>query len=162
MAPFESESALKSFARVHTFTGNEGYSSGYEFLEDATDSITSLLRRNRGTKVKLIFNCIMQKDVLDFGIVKKPFSFHSSIEVNLEDTDENDLYIRMIDTIEEKIQKLESAEGTGWHFHSITNLQLHIFHSFIYFIYSSYIKLPKFLELKHAIVNMKNKDEKCF
>ena len=67
----------------------------------------------------------------------------------------------MIDRIEEEIQKLESAEGTGWHFVKIINLQLHITR-YTPLKGSSYIKLPKFLESKGAIINMKNDDDKCF
>ena len=103
MTPSESESALRNFARVYTIEGDEGYSSSFEFLEDATDSMTSLLRRNRTTKVKLIFKCNMVKVVLDEGHIIKPFAFSSNIEINLESTDEYELYIGMIDTIEERV-----------------------------------------------------------
>ena len=155
-----SESALKAFARVYTIEGISGY-DGETFLNEARDSITKILRENKGTKVKLVFNYIMEREVLNVGKMEKPFASHSKIELNLEETDENELYTRMIDRIEEEIQKLESAEGTGWHFVKIINLQLHIV-KYTPLRGSSYIKLPKFLESKKAIVNMKNNDEKCF
>ena len=59
------------------------------------------------------------------GEIIRPFELHSKSEVNLEGTDENELYNNMLDTIEEKIQKLENAEGTGWRLHSVINLELH-------------------------------------
>ena len=158
--PVVSESALREFARVYTIKGIDGY-DGETFLNDAKDGIAKILRENKGTEVKLVFNYIMAKEVLDLGKTEKPFASHSKIELNLKETDEIDLYFRMIDTIEEKIQKLENAESTGWHFDRIINLQLHTVR-YTLLKGSSYIKLPKFLEDKKAIINMKNDDEKYF
>ena len=60
------------------------------FLNGAEDSITKVLRENRQTKVKLIFKCNMIREGPD-GEIKRPFDFHSKIEVNLDQTDENEL-----------------------------------------------------------------------
>ena len=106
----ETESALRYFAKVYTINGIEGYDER-TFLNDAENSITRVLRENRQTKVKLIFKCYMIKEGPD-GEIIRPFDFHSKIGVNLEGTNENELYNNMLDTIEEKIQKLEHAEGT--------------------------------------------------
>ena len=153
MTPIESESALKRFARVHTIEGNEGYSNSFELLEDATDSMVSVLRRNKPTKVKLIFRCNMQR-LLPPEI--KPFAFSSNIEVNLEATDEYELYIRMIDLIEERIQNINNTtEGSGWSFHSVIKLELHIV-DYQPLRGGSYIDLPQFIKAKQAIINMKN------
>ena len=66
----------------------------------------------------------------------------------------------MIDRIEEEIQKLERAEGTGWRLHSVVKLELFTA-EFTPLRGSSYIKLPAYLKNKNAIINMKNMD-KCF
>ena len=95
------------------------------------------------------------------GEIIRPFEFHSKIEVNLEGTDENELYNNMLDTIEEKIQKLEHAEGTGWRLHSVINLELHTV-EWVPLRGSSYIELPKEFKDKNAIINMKNEDNRCF
>ena len=95
------------------------------------------------------------------GEIIRPFEFHSKIEVNLEGTDENGLYNNMLDTIEEKIQKLEHAEGTGWRLHSVINLELHTV-EWVPLRGSSYIELPRELKYKNAIINMKNEDNRCF
>ena len=58
-----SESALREFARVYTIRGIGGY-DGVTFLNEGRDSITKILRENKGTKVKLVFNYIMEKEVL--------------------------------------------------------------------------------------------------
>ena len=68
----------------------------------------------------------------------------------------------MIDTTEGRIQKLENAEGTGWHFHSIIRLELHTV-EWVPLNGSSYIELPKELkDKKKAIINITNDDNKCF
>ena len=130
------------------------------FLNNAEDSITKVLRENRQTKVKLIFKCYMIKEGPD-GEIIRPFDFHSEIKNNLGGTDEDELYDMVIETIKEKIDKLESAEGTGWRLHSIIKLELHTA-EFIPLRGSSYIELPKELKDKKAIINMKNDDDKCF
>ena len=155
----ESNSALSNFTRVYTINGIEGY-DGRTFLNEAENSITRVLRENRQTKVKLIFKCYMVKEGRD-GEITKAFDIHSNIEINLGGTDENELYSNMIDSIEENIQKLEHVEGTGWRLHSIIKLELHTV-QYTPLRGSSYIKLPKYLEDKKAIINMKNDDDKCF
>ena len=155
----ETESALRYFAKVYTINGIEGY-DGRTFLNDAENSITRVLRENRQTKVKIIFKCYMIKEGPD-GEIIRPFEFHSKIEVNLEGTGENELYNNMLDTIEEKIQKLEYAEGTGWKLHSVINLEIHTV-EWVPLRGSSYIELPKELKDKKAIINMKNEDNRCF
>ena len=153
----ESLSALREFAKVYTINGSDVY-DGRSFLNEARNSITSILRRNKQTKVELVFKCNMERDVLDFGTVVKPFRFASRHELNLQSTDEDELYDIMI---EEEIQKVENAEGTGWKLHSIINLELHTV-EYQPLRGSSYIELPKFIKVKQAVINMKNEDNKCF
>ena len=56
----ESNSALRNFTRVYTIDGIEGYDAR-TFLHHMRENITSVLRNNRRTKVKLIFKCNMKK-----------------------------------------------------------------------------------------------------
>ena len=97
----------------------------------------------------------------DEEVIIRPFDFHSKIEVNLDGTDENELYEIMIDTIKEKIDKLQFAEGSGWRLHSIIKLELHTV-EWVPLRGSSYIEIPKELKDKKAIINMKNEDSRCF
>ena len=103
----------------------------------------------------------MEREVLGLGVVVKPFRFVSRHELNLQSTDEDELYDIMIDRIEEEIQKVENAEGTGWKLHSIINLELHTV-EYQQLRGSSYIELPRFIKVKQAVINMKNEDNKCF
>ena len=103
----------------------------------------------------------MEKTVLEIGQVIKPGQYHSRIELNLEATDEDELYETMVDVIEHKIQKHE-AEESGWAFHSVVKLEMHTV-AYKPLGGGSYIKLPKEIAAKKAVINMKNTDDnKCF
>ena len=156
----ESRSALKDFAKVYTIQGSDVYDRR-TFLNEARNSITSILRRNKQTKVELVFHCNMEREVLGVGIRVRPFRFASRHELNLQSTDEDELYDIMIDRIEEEIQKVENAEGTGWKLHSIISLELQTV-EWVPLRGSSYIDLPIELKYKRAIINTKNEDNKCF
>ena len=159
ITPRESESALKAFARVFIITDEEEtYDNSFDFLNDASDTMVPILRRNKPTKVKLIFRCNMKRT-----ITKRiaEFAFSSNIETNLESTDENELYQQMMDLIEERIQQLDYVEGTGWEFYSVVQLELHMV-DYQPLRGGSYIELPAYIKNKQAVINMKNDDEKCF
>ena len=157
MTPMESVSAFQKFARVFIITDKSSiYDNSFDFLNDASDSMTPILRRNKPTKLKLVFRCNMINTTN--GTIAE-FAFSSNIETNLESTDENELYFQMINLIEERIQKLDRAEGTGWRFYSVVQLELHMV-EYQPLRGGSYISL--YIKNKQAVINMKNKDEKCF
>ena len=156
----ESDSALREFARVYTVDGREGYDAR-SFLYNVRENITSVLRNNRRTKVKLILKCYMEKPSIISEIIIRPFDFHSSIEVNLEGTDEVNLYVTMTEEIIEKMVRLQQATGSPWRLHSIIKLELHTVRYNPLRI-EKWIPLPKELGNKKAIINPKNKDNKCF
>ena len=164
--PVKSQSALKEFAIVYTIgkdddlTIFEGWGAQL-FLKTAGTTMIPLLIKNKGIKVKLDFHCYMSKEIGGGDLMIMPFQFHSNIEFNLEATNERFLYLKMISRIEEKMQELESKES-GWRFHCVIKLEMHTV------VYKplkggSYIKLPKEIAAKKAVVNMKNtKDDQCF
>ena len=96
----ESNSALRNFAKVYTIDGIEGFDAR-SFLDNARENITRVLRENRKTKVKLIFKCNMIREGPD-GEIIKPANFHSDNHINLDGTDEDDIYIIMTERILEK------------------------------------------------------------
>ena len=109
----ESDSTLRNFAKVYTVDGKLGFDPR-SFLDGACENMIRVLRDNRNTKVKLILKCYM-----DFPTRNeiKPANFHSCIEVNLDGTNEKDLYDTMVDTIFENIAKF-MAMGSDVRFHS--------------------------------------------
>ena len=156
----ESDSALRNFANVYTIDGKDGFDP-QSFMDGARENITGLLRNKRNTKVKLILKCYM---ISERDNLIKDFPFHSEIEINVEGTNENEIYTTMTDTILERIANLingSSGGGSGWIFYKIINLELHTT-GYRPLRGNTWIPLPKELADKKAIINMKNKDNKCF
>ena len=118
----ESNYSLRNFTRVYTIDGIEGFDAR-SFLDGARENMTRVLRDNRNTKVKLIFKCDMIHLIKD---IIREFAFHSDIEVNLEGTDEDDIYVIMTERILEKIDRFikgdDGGEGTGWAFYRAIKL----------------------------------------
>ena len=130
-------------------------------MDGARENMIRLLRNNRNTKVKLILKCYM---ISERDNLIRDFPFHSEIEINVEGTDENEIYTTMTDTILERIANLingSSGGGSGWIFYKIIKLELHTA-SYIPLRGNTWLPLPKELADKKAIINMKNKDNKCF
>ena len=156
--PRKELSAFNNYVNQYVIDGND-YNDVITFLTDAKPCITNIMDKNRGIKTILYLNCIMQK-LSDVTIVQK-FAFHSSIVLILENTDVGEVYNDMADQIEELVQKMEEAEGSGWVFLKIKNLTLHTA-KWDPLNAGSYIDLPANLKNKKAIINMKNQDDKCF
>ena len=156
--PRKELSAFNNYVNQYVIDGND-CNDVITFLTDAKPCITNIMDKNRGIKTILYLNCIMQK-LSDVTIVQK-FAFHSSIVLILENTDVGEVYNDMADQIEELVQKMEEAEGSGWVFLKIKNLTLHTA-KWDPLNAGSYIDLPANLKNKKAIINMKNQDDKCF
>ena len=94
----------------------------------------------------------------------KPYAFHSRIEVNLDGTDEKELYDTMVERILENLAKF-FIETNDTRFHSVIKFELHTV-SYKPLRGETYIPLPEELANKKAIINMQNKDQnkdnKCF
>ena len=151
----ESASALRNFARVYTINGREGTDVRSFFLS-VRGSITRILRNNRRTKVKLVLICNMEKPSTLGEIIIAPSNFSSEIELNLNGTDEDDLFVRMTERAIENMASQQQSEGSGWRLHSIIRLELHVVG------YNPWVALAKELANKNAIINPQNKDDKCF
>ena len=127
-----------------------------EFLTDAKPTITNIFNTNRNIKTILYLYVLMTQ-----GEREVEFAFHSKIKLVLEGTDLNEIYDEMVEEIEEEIQKVQEAEGSGWKYEKVIKLVLHTTR-WDPINAGSYIDLPEALKNKHAIINMKNQDEECF
>ena len=143
----ESNSALRNFARVYSIDGIEGVDAR-SFLDHVRENITRVLRNNMERPSNLGETVIKQAD------------FHSDIHINLDGTDEDDIYIIMTERILEKMATFQSG-GSGWRLYSIIKLELHTTR-YNPLRGETWIPLPKELANKKAIINIKNKDNKCF
>ena len=160
--PVKEKSALKNYAVKYVIKGEPLYGPA-EFLQIAKPYVINIMASNRNIKTKLYLNCYMTRTDSDGFTVIKKFAFHSvGQKIITEATDVNEIYGEMLDEIEEEIQKVEQAEGSGWVFLEVENLTLHT-DIWDPIKASSYIDLPKELKNKKAIINMKNEDNnKCF
>ena len=161
--PFEVReglSALRNFARMYTINGREGTDVRSFFL-NVRGSITGILRNNRRTKVKLVLICNMEKPSTLGEIIIRPSNFSSEIEVNLDGTDEDDLFVRMTERAIENMASQQQAEGSGWRLHSISGLELHVV-NYNPLRGEAWVALSKELVNKNANIKPQNKDDKCF
>ena len=156
----ESETAFGGFTKVYTVDGKLKIDPE-SFMEGGRENLTEVLRNNRKTKVKLYLSCYF-KDEKRNVIIK--FVFYSHNEVNLEGSDEDDIYFVMTDTILERIAGFvrgDAGGGSEWTFYKVDQLKLYTV-SYNPLRGETWIPLPEELANKKAIINMQNKDNKCF
>ena len=116
----ETDSALRNFAKVYTIDGKLGFDLR-SFMDGACENMTKVQRDNRNTKVKLIFKWYMEFPTTN---EINPADFHSDIEVNLDGTDEKELYDTMVEKILEKIATF-LATKSDVRFHRVVKFKLH-------------------------------------
>ena len=159
--PVKEKSAFKNFTVQYVIKGEPLYGPT-EFLQIAKPYVINIMDSNRNIKTKLYLNCWMTRKDRDGIKLKKKFAFHSlGYKIITETTDPHEIYNEMRDEIEGKIQEVEQTEGSGWVFLEVENLTLHT-DIWDPIKASSYIDLPAELKNKKALINMKNKDNKCF
>ena len=160
--PVKEKSAFNGFTVQYVIKGSPDYDTT-TFLNAAKPWMINIMASNRNIKVRLYLNCIMKRTDSDGFTVIKKFAFHSiGQKIITESTDPHEIFKEMMDEIEEEVQKVEHAAGSGWVFVEVENLTLHT-DIWDPIKGSSYIDLPKELKNKNAIINMKNEDNnKCF
>ena len=98
----EFKSALKTFAIQYRIDEKDGCDPDL-FLVNAKQSITNLLINRRQYKIKLILSCMMEKvDLKNGEVIAKEAAFLFKTEVNLESTNNNELFSKMKETVLEK------------------------------------------------------------
>ena len=101
----------------------------------------------RKRKTKIIFN-------------QDKAYFNSETHINLEKTDVKVILSQMLKEIMVILANYQ-RNGSGWYFKEVISLEIHI-GDFKPIKGSSYIPLPDFLMKKKSIINIQNKDNKCF
>ena len=160
--PTREASAFKNYTNQYVMNNTIEDLEPLEFLEYAKPSILNIFNSNRNIKTILYLHCLMERIAIKGDIVIKEFAFHSKdLKLVLEGTDERELYNEMVEEIEEEIQKVQNAEGSGWQFLKVIKLVLHTT-KWEPIYGSSYIPLDPYLANKKALINMQNEDDKCF
>ena len=157
-------SAFKKYTNQYVIYNTIKWYDPFEFLEYSKPVIINIFNSNRNIKTILyLYVLMMRGEPGDLPTKIAEFAFHSGIKLNLEGTDESELYDEMADEIEEEINKVQdiAVEGSGWVFYKVEKMVLHTTR-WDPINAGSYIVLPEALRNKHAIINMKNEDEECF
>ena len=157
--PILEASAFKNYTNQYVMYNTKANYEPIEFLAYAKPAILNIFKSNQNIKTMLYLHCLMQNIQSTTPV---EFAFHSKdLKLVLEGTDISELYNEMADEIEEEIQKVENAEGSGYTFVKVIKLVLHVTR-WEPLYGSSYIPLDPYLANKKAIINMKNEDDKCF
>ena len=161
--PTREASAFKNYTNQYVMYNTVLNYPPLEFLADAKPAIINIFNSNRNIKTVLYLHCLMvRQEPGNPQIIIEKFAFHSKgLKLILEGTDEEEIYDEMVGEIEEEIQKVQDAVGSGWQFKQVEKMVLHTTR-WDPINAGSYIDLPEALKNKTAIINMKNQDEKCF
>ena len=138
-----------------------------EFFREKPSIIKDFLRNHPNIKVRMILVCEMENQIIEKSkgetriIYEQNDAYlHSRTYINLEKTD---VRVFLKDMIKEILANLDNYQkkGSGWYFKEIISLEIHIV-DYKPMKGGSYISLPEFIQEKNAIINIKNKDDKCF
>ena len=160
------KSALSNFAEKYVIDGKPGLTP-LQFFAEKVARTKDFLRNHRNIKVRMILVCEMEQQIIEKskGKSKINFSqdnsyFQSETHINLEKTDVKVILSRMLREIMEKLADYQ-RNGSGWYFKEVISLEIHTV-DYKTLKGESYIPLPDFLMRKKGIINMENKDNKCF
>ena len=156
------KSALENFAEKYVIDGKPKIMPFKYFAEKATQ-IKEFLRNHRNVKIRMIMVCIMEKQHKEkrkIIITQDKAYFNTETYVSLESTEVKVILSQMIKEILEKIS-IYQRSGSGSYFKEVSTFEIHTV-DYKPIKGSSYIPLPDFIMKKKSIINIQNKDNKCF
>ena len=159
--PTREASAFKNYTNQYVMYNTIKDYPPLEFLAYAKPAIINIFNSNRNIKT-IYLHCLMIRIVPGEPEIVKEFAFHSKdLKLILEGTNEEEVYDEMVDEIDEELQTVQDAEGSGWEFLNVKKLVLHTT-KWEPIYGSSYIPLDPYLANKKALINMQNENDKCF
>ena len=158
------KSAFEDFAVKYTIQGIPGLTP-IQFFERIYKTLKDFFTYHRNIKFKMILVCIMEKQTIQqnvgvVGLEEGKSYFTSGTYNNIKSTDVDKLIKICIDGIEGGIENYQET-GSAWYFKKVHKLEIHTV-EYNPTKGSSYIPLPDWISNKKAIVNIENKDDKCF
>ena len=158
------KSAFENFAVKYIFKGDPGLTP-VEYFNKVYKTLEDFFTYHRNIKFSMVLVCLMEQQIIskDKGVVglkEDKAYFNSGTNINLESTDVEKLIDKCVKKIIEDLEIFQK-NGSGWYFKEVVQLEIHIV-EFNPAKGSSYIPLPDWISNKKAIVNIQNKDEKCF
>ncbi|DAC81320.1 PolB [Mayetiola barley midge adintovirus] len=158
--------------RLQTFSiVNKGHVNINEFFEDAfvlfNERIGSIVDVQYIVKVGACFVAVFEKMIVnDAGDElehreSQTIYLHTKAAIVDFETDTREFFnVFIVDEITERIEDIQ-LRGSGFSLAEIKELNIQV-SQFEPIAGSTYMELPKFLRSKNAIINVHNKDEKCF
>ncbi|CAH3027681.1 unnamed protein product [Porites evermanni] len=158
------KSSLENFANKNVIKGEPGLIP-VDFLNKIHSTLEEFFTYHRNIKFNMLLVCLMEQQLLSkdkgvIGLNQSKAYFTSGIRKNLKSTDVNELINLCSKNILKDIDAYQE-NGSGWYFIEVVQLEIHTV-EFNPSKGSSYIPLPDWISNKKAIVNIQNKDEKCF
>ena len=161
LTPKEHKSAIKGYFKTFRVDGVDGMDEK-TFINSVKPKVLNLIKSKGSIKVKFILTVRFTKENPATGNIDiNIWYFPTDPVIITEATDLSDKYNTMTSRIFELIQNFNNR-GSGWQFDRIEHLDINI-NPYNPLSASSYIKLPKKLAEKKAIINVKNEnDNECF
>ena len=160
----EGQSAFKRYANNLTlinkhFTGEAGLS----MIQHQKSLLLNFLKNNRNMKLNIRATAIFiqKREELELNIEKEVSYNLPATRFNIHNEDE--LTEAIEDSVKQILLQIEKLEAlaSGLKFKGIVSITIH-YDKYDPTRAGKYIALPKFVKLKKACVNIKNKDNKCF
>ena len=158
------KSSLEDFANKYVIEGIFGLTP-IQYFERIKKTLINFFTYHKNIKFRLVLVCIVEKQNYDFKIgitsIETAKAYFSSETLqNLRADEAMKLVEDSFRSIEEKVQSY-AQNGSAWQFKEVEQLEIHTV-KFNPLKGSSYIDLPKWIKDKKAIINIKNRDDKCF
>ena len=144
------EMAMKGYLKSYRINGVSGYDPKKFISSIKPKNLDFIKQQKKPIKLKFLFTCTFQKENPATGQIDISTGyFHSLVETITESSDLSDILNTMTGIILEKVQNIESFDINIDPFEPLSG--------------SSYISLPKNLEDKKAIINVRNENNhECF
>ena len=158
------KSALDKFATKYIFKGIPGIRPP-EYFNRVFTTVEGMLKNNRNVKFKMVLVCLFERISVktNKGVEKledyEAF-FSTSNYKNLKSTNIEKLLKKGFGKILKDLEEFQ-MNGSGWYFKEVLRLEVHTV-EYNPIKGSSYIDLPECIKNKQAIINIKNRDDKCF
>ena len=158
------KSSLAGFANKYVIEGIFGLDP-IDYFDSINDALVYFFTYHRNIKFKLVLVCMMEKHEVDknnglFNIQEDKAYFNSPTYTNLESSNVENLIFFSKENILARME-MYSEKASNWVFKEVVKFEIHTV-EFNPTKGSSYIDLPSWIKNKKAIVNIKNKDNKCF
>ena len=158
------KSAFENFAVKYIIEGEPSLTP-IEYFNRVYKTLEDFFTYHRNIKFSMVLVCLMEQQIIskDKGVVglnEAKAYFKSGSHINIKSTDVEKIINKCVKKIIEYLEIFQK-NGSGWYFKEVAQLEIHTV-EFNPTKGSSYIPLPDWISNKKAIVNIQNKDEKCF